>query len=102
MSIIMGSSFVYRGWVGSMSKNLSGKYVIKLMAVDLQSQSVIEHTFKVSPHWYDNEDWEKAGRMAQQYIDTHIGDAPSIPFDIPEKRRLEMMEEIFNEHNRWK
>ena len=42
------------------------------------SRSPIEYEFTVSPHWFVNEDWEKAGQLAQQYIDENYGDAPTI------------------------
>ena len=75
-NITLGTSFIYRGWIGHISKHWSGnKFKVSITSI---SRSPIEYEFKVSPHWFVNEDWEKAGQLAQQYIDENYGDAPTI------------------------
>lgn len=66
-NITLGTSFIYRGWIGHISKHWSGnKFKVSITSI---SRSPIEYEFTVSPHWFVNEDWEKAGQLAQQYID---------------------------------
>jgi hypothetical protein len=60
---------VYKNWVGHISKNWAGhKFDIHVLHV--HSDKTCD--FTVKPHWYVNEDWDKALEMAKEYIDLYL------------------------------
>ena len=98
--IIFWQNTIYRGWWMHIKKNTwsSNKFDVELTNMPMVSETtrlkllmnlddnslsekleplLTKHQFTVKPHWYDNEDWDKAEELARQYIDLHFGDAPS-------------------------
>lgn len=74
MYITTGAFFCYRNWDVHISRHWSGhKFKVYITPI---VPSPIEYNFMVRPHWYVNEDWDKAKQLAMKYIDENFGDAP--------------------------
>lgn len=65
------TTFIYKQFVGSISQDLwcgGNKFNVSIIDTNTQKQ----YEFRVKPHWYVNEDYHKALRMAQEYIDENF------------------------------
>ena len=70
-TIVWFSTFIYKQFVGSISKdNWSGGNKFNVKITD--TNNLKEYEFKVKPHWYVNEDYDKAIELAKEYIDKYL------------------------------
>lgn len=69
MNITLGVNFIHKSWIGYIKKHWAGhKFNVSIMHIHTKK----EVEFTVKPHWYVNEDWDKAIKMAKEYIDINL------------------------------
>lgn len=69
MNITLGVNFIYKSWTGYINKHWAGhKFNVSIM--NIYTFENVE--FTVKPHWYVNEDWDRALKMAKEYIDINL------------------------------
>ena len=64
------TTFIYKQFVGSLSQNFWSGNKFNVSITD--TNTLKEYKFYVKPHWYANEDYNKALEMAKEYIDKNF------------------------------